>query len=319
MNEAVQPPADTGASDPGPGALLRRYREAAGLHIAALAVAIKVPVRKLEALEADRWDLLPDAVFVRALASSVCRTLRVDPGEILRKLPQSASPRLDNEARAINTTFESHSPVTLRSGSARVSRPAVLWVLGLLLAALVVVFMPDLKQNHPAEGTSAETATAPEPQGRAVFGSEPVALSAAPSLADPPAAHVQERPPVPVSSAPVAAPALQVRSVPASPTATAPAAAAAPPTSAHAPAPDPSGGATVSFVAHGNSWVEVRDAEHAVLLRRMLAAGEQAQVSGIPPLSVVVGAADATTVQVRGQPFSLEPSTSNNVAKFEVN
>ncbi|HYE38489.1 MAG TPA: helix-turn-helix transcriptional regulator, partial [Ramlibacter sp.] len=49
------------------GALLRDAREAAGLHVATLAANLKVPVRKLEALEEDRYDLLPDAVFVRAL------------------------------------------------------------------------------------------------------------------------------------------------------------------------------------------------------------------------------------------------------------
>ena len=53
------------------GALLRQAREAAGLHVAALAVSLKVPVKKLEALESDRLDLLPDAVFARALASSM--------------------------------------------------------------------------------------------------------------------------------------------------------------------------------------------------------------------------------------------------------
>ena len=35
------------------GALLRQAREASGLHIAALAVTMKVPVKKLEALESD--------------------------------------------------------------------------------------------------------------------------------------------------------------------------------------------------------------------------------------------------------------------------
>ena len=53
------------------GALLRDAREAAGLHIAALAVALKVPVAKLEALEADNFSALPVMVFVRALESSV--------------------------------------------------------------------------------------------------------------------------------------------------------------------------------------------------------------------------------------------------------
>ena len=62
------------------GMLIRRAREASGLHIAALAVSLKVPVKKLEALEANRFELLPDAVFVRALAGSVCRTLKIDFG-----------------------------------------------------------------------------------------------------------------------------------------------------------------------------------------------------------------------------------------------
>ena len=34
------------------------------MHIAALAVALKVPVSKLEALEADNYAVLPDTVFV---------------------------------------------------------------------------------------------------------------------------------------------------------------------------------------------------------------------------------------------------------------
>jgi cytoskeletal protein RodZ len=59
--------------------MLRDARHAAGIHIEALAVALKVPVSKLEALEADNYQVLPDAVFVRALASSVCRSLKIDP------------------------------------------------------------------------------------------------------------------------------------------------------------------------------------------------------------------------------------------------
>src|SRR5687767_15686536 len=87
------------------GVLLRRAREAAGLHVAALAVALKVPVRKLEALEEDRYDLLTDAVFVRALASSVCRTLKIDPQPVLDRLPQTTVPRLARDVDSINAPF----------------------------------------------------------------------------------------------------------------------------------------------------------------------------------------------------------------------
>ena len=77
-------------------------REAAGLHVAALAVSLKVPVRKLEALEEDRYDLLTDAVFVRALASSICRTLKIDPQPVLDRLPQTTAPRLAQDSDGIN-------------------------------------------------------------------------------------------------------------------------------------------------------------------------------------------------------------------------
>ena len=82
--EGVMPAPETA------GAILRRAREATGLHIAALAVSLKVPVRKLEALEADRLEQLGDAVFVRALASSVCRSLKMDPAPVLELIRQKS-------------------------------------------------------------------------------------------------------------------------------------------------------------------------------------------------------------------------------------
>ena len=54
------PPQAAGGSA---GALLRAARERQGLHVAALAAMIKIPQRKLESLEADRLDELPDATF----------------------------------------------------------------------------------------------------------------------------------------------------------------------------------------------------------------------------------------------------------------
>ena len=53
------------------GTLLRQAREAAGLSLAGLAAALKVPAPKLEALEADDYAAFQDHVFMRALAQSV--------------------------------------------------------------------------------------------------------------------------------------------------------------------------------------------------------------------------------------------------------
>src|SRR5437870_13153008 len=102
MSEVMEAPVSYGLTA---GALLRRAREAAGLHVAALAVSLKVPVRKLEALEDDRYDLMPDAVFIRGLASSVCRTLKIDPQPVLERLPQTAAPRLITNTDGLNQPF----------------------------------------------------------------------------------------------------------------------------------------------------------------------------------------------------------------------
>ncbi|MGH8805393.1 MAG: DUF4115 domain-containing protein, partial [Polaromonas sp.] len=74
----------------------------------------------------------------------------------------------------------------------------------------------------------------------------------------------------------------------------------------------------VTFRARGESWVEVTDAKGTVVLRRTLSAGDVAGASGALPLTAVVGKADATQVQVRGQAFDLAAVARNNVARFEV-
>ena len=123
------------------GGLLKQAREAAGLHIAALAVTLKVPVKKLEALESDRFDLLPDAVFVRALASSVCRTLKIDAAPVLQLLPQTSSPKL-RQGAGINAPFRAPGDGPNPSIWTQISRPAVLAGLILLVGALVLIFLP---------------------------------------------------------------------------------------------------------------------------------------------------------------------------------
>lgn len=278
------------------GALLRRAREAAGLHVAALAVSLKVPVRKLEALEADRYDELPDAVFARALASSVCRNLKIDPQPILDRLPQTAAPRLAQTRDSINAPFRVPGEPTGTGWTELLRRPAVVAVAVLLLGALVIVFLPDLRREEApvakAEPTGARMAEPVVLQPAAVEAAPAAlpSLTAAPSTgAD--ASRLQE------SGATTAA------GVPQGSTAT----------SAALPA-----GGLVVFRVSGPSWIQVTDAKGAVALRRELAAGESATASGPLPLAVTVGSASVTSVEVRGKAFDLAAVTRDNVARFEV-
>ena len=288
------------------GGLLREARQAAGVHIAALAVALKVPVSKLEALEADDYEALPDTVFVRALASSVCRTLKLDPAPVLALLPQSKSPRLAADSAGLNAPVKG-SGGSFSPGSST-SRSVTLIVLALLVGAVVLVFLPrqpwgEAPANAPAaagsampaaEAPTAAPAAAPAPAASAAVATEPAAASAA----QPP---VAERPSV---AATAAAPAPAV--------ATTPAVAA----SAASAALQPTG--TLVLRARGESWVQVKDATGAVALQRKLTAGESVAVPGPAPLTVVVGRADMTEVLVRGKPFDLTAVSRENVARFEV-
>ena len=83
------------------GALLRLAREQQGMHIAMLAAQIKVPVKKVQALEADQFEEFASAVFVRSLAASVCRTLKVDAAPVLALLPQPDNLMLSKPTRTM--------------------------------------------------------------------------------------------------------------------------------------------------------------------------------------------------------------------------
>jgi len=304
------------------GDLLRGAREAAGIHIASLAASLKVPVKKLEALEQDRFDLLPDAVFVRALASSVCRTLKVDPALVLERMPQTAAPKLAQRSASINAPFRSPGDGPRSTPWMHASRPAVLAVLALLLGALVLIFLPGIGHDSVTGQRDAEeglaNAASAKPQSlpaTMVMAGAGLADSAIPAIATGASAAVPEGwlPAAPVSdqaAVALAAPVSVSANSPAAPGSTA--MPASPPVQA---AP----GGIVTFRAKQESWVEVTDAKGVVVLRRTLSAGEVAGASSAAlPLAAVVGRADATQVEVRGRAFDLAPVARDNVARFEV-
>jgi cytoskeleton protein RodZ len=295
MNEVMAAPVSDGMTA---GALLRRAREASGLHVAALAVSLKVPVRKLEALEEDRYDLMPDAVFIRGLASSVCRTLKIDPQPVLDRLPQTAAPRLVSNADGLNQPFRAPSDGAAPSWVDQLRQPVFLFVFAVLLGALVLIFLPAAhKEDKPAPAGA--PAAVPAPAG-------PVAESTLP--AEPPAASQQAPVAVPAKEEPLAvAPAVQSVA----------SAAGAPAAAASSVAATGTTGIVV-IRAREDCWVEVTDAKGAVAVRKILAPGETAGASGALPLHVTVGRADATEVQVRGKPYDMRPVSHDNVARFDV-
>lgn len=299
------------------GAMLREARESAGMHVAALAVALKVPVHKLEALEAGDLGVFPDAVFVRALVSSICRTLKIDPVPVLALLPQNQAPRLSSH-EGINASFKPGTGRMASSSAAPGSRKVAVAVALLLVAAVALVFVPrewfDRLQG-PSTGMTSEPVSAPG--DHEVTSSEPASpsVAAAPGTASAPVALRQE---APVAGIAATAPAMaNSMALPAAPASVAAASAAAATASA-VPASAAAGQSALVIRARGDSWVQVRGANGATVLQKLVRTGETVAVPGTPPWSVVIGKADATEVLVRGQPIDLAPVARENVARFEV-
>ncbi|SDX97824.1 RodZ domain-containing protein [Delftia lacustris] len=306
------------------GTLLRQAREAAGLSLAGLAAALKVPAPKLEALEADDYAAFQDHVFMRALAQSVCRTLRVDSASVLALLPRTQLKSLADDRGSINATFKERSfkatgtPLGRENGSRKVA----IIVLLLLAAAAAVYFLP--KHEGDAEEPQAGSSDAAALVSPAATVSEPVAAQepVAPAVTAPasegaaPAAPAPA--PAPAPAAPATTPAVQA------PAAAAPAAgvpgdvpadaAAATPATQAAQTP----GGVLVMKASAQSWVQVKDANGRVVLQKTLAAGESVGAEGALPLSVIVGNASGTEVRVRGELLEVAKTTRDNVARFEV-
>ena len=289
------------------GTLLRQAREASGLHIAALAVIMKIPVKKLEALESDRLDLLPDAVFARALAASMCRALKIDPTAVLDKLPGSKKVSLKMETRVDNEPFNKSTYSASLTSSTKLGKTAIFTVVALLLGVVLILFVPSTDDVKT-------TVDATEEEVEPHFPLE---------AAKPPVEEivVQDLAPIPASSAPVIAPLLP--SAPLLPVEPVPKASAPVPTSVlkqdAVTAPSPvSVNHVVFFKVRGPSWVEVTDAKGVIQLRRNLNEGDEASATGALPMVVVVGRVDVTDVSVRGKPFDMSKLAVSNVARFEV-
>ncbi len=306
------------AGNRGAGEMLRLARESQGLSLDALAMILKVAPGKLAALENGRLDQLPDANFARALAQTVCRTLKVDAAPVLAALPAarpaplgSDKPPLNQpfkEARLAPGMFEREGGLDLRALF------SFKWLapLSLLLAAAVVYVLPEsvslpewmrrpASVSDAASAASATDAPASEPEAGVALGEASVAQAASEPLFGASGA-------LGIPDVATAASAAVETSASVAPVASVPASAAM---------PDPQSGAVV-LRATEDAWMEVVDGTGAKRLSRLVKAGETLSMGGVPPWNVRIGNVGGVQVTLRGQPVDLSAYARNNVAKLEL-
>ena len=64
-----------------PGEYLKRERELRGVSLRRMHESIRVPMKSLEALEADRYDSLPHPAFVKGYIKACCKELGLDEND----------------------------------------------------------------------------------------------------------------------------------------------------------------------------------------------------------------------------------------------
>ena len=296
------------------GQVLKQARLKAGVHLAVISLALKVPVRQLEALEADQYLTDQSPVFVRGLASSVCRHLRIDAAPVLALLPQP-----DRYSEPLVPARQADvAPVEMgmmQPTSERFPKKAFWSALAMALLIAGLIWLPGPSQWTWMDEVSKLlkltnlTQAVPAPEATTEGASKGATAADAPSLG---AVTIVPFEPVPPVATPPSA-------VPSSPVAQTNKPSVAQPDPVKVPlAASKTGAPEWVFTATAESWLEVRDGQNQVLWSGILKPGESSRLQAPLPVSVVVGRADALQVRFKGQAFDLTPHSKMNVARFEV-
>ena len=123
------------------GTWLRRQRELREISLREIADVTKISIRYLEALERDRFDVLPAPVFARGFLREYARYVGLNPDEVVNSYISVQQP-IDTEEEA--TRAQRHRSLGNR-------RWVTAWVLGalvivLLVAGSVIYFFQDNRQ-----------------------------------------------------------------------------------------------------------------------------------------------------------------------------
>lgn len=281
MSEA--PAADlevTGPAEVRPGRALAEARVRRSLSVADVALQLKLSVSQIEALEADAYDRLPGAVFVRGFVRNYARLLELDAEELVAtlELEHKGTSAMAAVPRSHNIPFPARG---------RVRWPAYLAVLLLLIVTVVVV---DLLISAPPPAVI---------PAQPVAQTAPVAAPAAATVTVEQPREAQVAEPVPVANPQGAEPA--------------PAKSGETPAAAAAAA---SGQDDLHFAFSIESWVEVRDRNDRILMSQLNPAGSEQHVQGRPPFSLVVGNARGVRLTFNGRAIDLAPHTRVEVARL---
>ncbi|MGE5791380.1 MAG: helix-turn-helix domain-containing protein [Bacteroidota bacterium] len=279
----TEPATSVQPDDPqSPGRLLAAARQARGMTVTEVALRLKFAPRQIEALEADRYDVLRGPSMVRGMIRSYAKLIGADPG-----------PLLDALHRQLNA-----GPVTMQPRAMEVPFPKVTpkgSFVYLMLSAVVVIAVVSVVVEwvlRPSVPGSA-AATRPAPAAR---------------VETPPVAPREAAPTPPPIGDP--APALAPSPVPA------PAPAAEPRRSTAIQHETVLNAKRIELVFDRESWVEIKDADGRIVFSQLNPPGSRRNVVGEAPFSIIIGNATGVKLRYNNTDVDLAPYTRTDVARL---
>jgi cytoskeleton protein RodZ len=274
----------------GVGAELARVREERGLALTDVAQQLKFGARQLEALEQERFDVLPGGTFVRGMVRAYARLLKIDAEPLLGRLAD----RFDApDTNSLAARYK--QPVPFSDGTRR----STFVYLGASLGVLAAVGAIAYQWHREYNGRPAPVASAPKvtPAARPVpIPAEPVAVAKAPENV----VAVQEK---------TASPALQEKTVTQEKTMK---------ETAVSVKPVAAGVHRIVFRCEEEAWLEVRDAAGRQLLSSLNPPGCERVVQGRGPFELVIGNASHVQVLHNDRLLDLRPHSKQDIARFTI-
>jgi cytoskeleton protein RodZ len=281
----IRPLAAAQAGSAAPNLRLSQARQAQNLTTVDVARRLKLSVWQVEALESGQYQQLPGAVFVRGFIRNYARLLKLDPEELVHAatglLPQSA-------------------PLPETSPSRDIPFPAAgtwRWQRYAAAAAVIVALLAVYEFFFNDEPGSVSTRPGP--------------VAALPSSQEP-------RP------APVKKPREAQARQPAAATESSPQVSRAVPVATSAGVSQPRERIAhpdereIRLVFEEQSWVEIRDRNDQTIFSQLNQPGTERRVSGVPPLSIVVGNAHGVKMIYAGRDIDLSRHTKIDVARLKL-
>lgn len=150
------------------GEWLRRQREMREISLRDIADRTKISRRYLEAMEADRFDLLPAPIFAKGFLREYARYVGLSPDDVVNHYlsvhhPEQlvADPKEDTRVRTRPKQVDPGQPPVRRNWS----QGLALAVAGLVLLVLIAVaaWFADRKRDEPPPDTQSPPIAAPPP------------------------------------------------------------------------------------------------------------------------------------------------------------